>query len=466
MGNLYFNEKIECIYKYIANSNINELTKLFYVRGAKASFENRKSYIRKKWLKKSSKALTPKTFKRDYFKYDFAHLEQDGKRLFYDGEEFLSLALDEFCKRVKDYQAQYVNLDEQFVFRYLYFYNEGEISSFVLKYIKNLAHNKSAIEASFKDVIYKGVIEFFSDKIVLSLQNSIYYMHAIFSRELIEASYSIGVATCMNKSTKTPTAKKVVLSKNSLLEAEFLPLIINKKETLQAKENRYLLNNSLEKKLYKNSIIAIKDISQFLDTVLEEKSFYRLLAIKELEAISFLLEKTLHNNTYYVYYKKRIIEQVLKSYNYKSFERLCMVYPLLEKEYIFSQLSKGNIELQQQLFELAKRVEIEIVFVIESCKQQFTNQFMNFLKRASKLMRIYFVLCKDIENQVESIDILFTSNKDFVVAKFLRNHFEEYDILIDAHHIKKFESSFLNIKYKSIVYNESMDICKEFEQAL
>ena len=467
MNNLYFNEKIECIYKYITNSNINKLTKLFYVRGAKASFENRKSYIRKKWLKKEKKALIPKTFKRDYFKYEFSRLEQEGRRLFYDAEEFLSLPLKEFCKRIQDYQAQYIQLDESLIFRYLYFYNEREINYFSLKYLRNIGYNKSIIEASYQNRRYHGTIEFFSDKIVLILQNSSYYIHTIFNRELVEESYCVGIASCINNFNKMAMAKKVILSKKSLLKSKLIPLILNKNEILQAKENRYLLNDNLEKKVYKNSINAIKSISQFLNENFRKKSnFYKLLAMKELEAVSFLLEKTLHSNSYHVYYKKRILKQVIKSYNYNKFQKLWIVYPLLEQEYIFSQLSKGNIELQKELFELSKKVHIEIIFVISDCHQKFNNQFLNFLTKANKLMNIYFVIFKNIETQIESIDIIFTSNKDFVVVKFLRNHFEEYDIFIDSHHIKKFENTFLNIKQRSVAYEGNRDLCKEFEMAL
>ena len=462
MIDLHFNEKIECIYKYIANSNINELTKLFYVRGAKASFENRKSYIRKKWLKKEAKALIPKTFKRDYFKYDFAHLDTYGKRIFYDANEFLYIPLDEFCKRVKDYQAQYIKLDEKFIFKYLYLYEDEEINYFKLNFIKNIGYNKTSIEALYKDKVYNGEIELSSYKIVLTLHSNSYYINAIFSSDLLEENFSIGVANCINRYNKTPIAKKVILSKKNLLKEKILPLILNKNEILKAKENSYLLNNKLDKKIYKNSVYTIKNISQLLNTHFYKKSdFYKLLALKELEATSSLLEKTLYNNSYYVYYKKRILEQAINSYSYKKYKKLYIIYPLTPKDYIFSQISKASIEFQEQLLKLAKKVKIEIIFVMQECKQELTNDFFDFLKRASDFISIFFIDFKNIKTETETIDMVFTSNKDFVSVKFLRNHFDEYDIFIDSHHIKKFESTFLTLKNRSKKYTKNSKLCEE-----
>ena len=124
----YFTQKIECIYKNIAKSNIFALVELFENGTSK---KHRAIHIQNKWLRKSNKDYKPRAFKKEYFSYPFYKtITINGKPLFKSGEEFLEISLEEFCQRVHSYVNIVDNPYNEFRFEYFLYYSQESQNKF------------------------------------------------------------------------------------------------------------------------------------------------------------------------------------------------------------------------------------------------------------------------------------------------------------------------------------------------
>jgi len=101
-----FYEKIKCIYKFIAQEKIDEFVRLFYIKGGKTSFENRKTYLYRNWLNAKGGVIKSKMFKSEYEKYPFRYeIVLDGQMLFESVEDFLEADIETFCNKIKKYAS-------------------------------------------------------------------------------------------------------------------------------------------------------------------------------------------------------------------------------------------------------------------------------------------------------------------------------------------------------------------------
>ncbi len=109
-------KKIECIYKDIADGKSDEFTDLFFIEEKiykkdrkdeyetyeeikRKYWENRRKYLRAKWLNSKEKLIRTRLFKKEYEKYPFSKLEINGKKIFKDVDEFLEVDIEKFLVR-------------------------------------------------------------------------------------------------------------------------------------------------------------------------------------------------------------------------------------------------------------------------------------------------------------------------------------------------------------------------------
>jgi hypothetical protein len=95
-----------------------------------------------------------------------------------------------------------------------------------------------------------------------------------------------------------------------------------------------------------------------------------------------------------------------------------MVMPIYQEDNIFAHLSSKALILQKELQLLSNKVKIEIIFVIENCQEAFSHEFRAFLSKVQELIEIRFAFKGQIENEVNSIDFLFTDKKTLLLASF------------------------------------------------
>ena len=488
-----FFDKVQCIYNNISQNNLNEFTNLFYIRENKASFENRKSYLSKRWLKKDNKALYPRMFKSEYFKYKFSKLTLNGRQLFDDAHEFLEMDIEPFCKRIKSYTQQQVELkiDKDSYYNYMYVFNINgmednyNIDYYEMEYLGSSMPNEIDIRINppkHKSLIeiapYIGKIKYQGNKIILSFENSDDYISAIFNTDLINnhSKYLVGVGIGIaDINQKIPVAKKVVLSKERINNIDELYLTLNESEILTADENLYKLRYDRDSDMshFEKYASKIDRVHRLFSTLSEQKKFndfYYQLGFKEFSAINHIFQKLTQKHPYHINYRKRVLDILLKSYAHEQYKKLYIVIPIYQGDNIFEHQSPQAIELQDELQQLSTKVEIEIIFIIRSCQKSFTYEFMSFLERIKEQTKIYFALKKNIEDRVNSIDFFFTNKDNFVVTKFLRVNSSVFNLFKDISTIDEHKAIYKKILNRSLNYedffNKNETLCQSYNPIL
>ena len=474
-----FYDKIQCIYNIICKEDLDKFTNLFYIKSKKASFENRKSYLSKKWLKEQDRAIKPRMFKSEYIDYPFSKLTINGRRIFDSAEEFLEIDIEPFCKRIKNYIASQIELevDRENNYHYLYVYNingigdNPNIDYYYIDYCDVITPNEITIKvkppkhkSSLLIEPYHGSIKYQQSKIILSFENSSDYISAIFNTDLINdySKYLVGVGVGIaDINQKIPVAKKVILTKEKIEDIYTIYPILNEIEIISAEENSY------ELKKYNNKDYNLSHLEKYIEKIarldkLFKKllqqgyftSFYEQLAFKEFSAIHKLFQRFQRNRSFFTHYRKRILDILIESYKSEPYKKLSMVMPIYNEENIFEQQSNKAIELQNGLKELSSSVDIEIIFIVKDCNQDFKEEFISFLKEVSSQIKIGFALKKKIEYEVDSIDFLFTDRDDFVVSKLLRRDTTLFQLYKHKNSIDNYHSFFRKIEIRSVSYNE------------
>ena len=471
-----FQQKMNSVFEKISNSNLDEFTKLFYIDG-KTTFENRRYNLNKNWLKK---ATISKTFQKEYHRYPFSLKLYHGKKLFKDVDEFLEIDLVDFQEKIQAY-VEYENMviiPKDINYKYLYTFSSNSIEeneNIDAYEIEHLNHKGNQIDilirppknkALLKIASYSGTLKLKNSKIILTFENSQDYISAIFNLEFIDrhTRFLVGVIIGIADSNeKTPISKKVILTKEPVDDMNELYLILNEIEIISAVENAYafththssLINGHLKK--YIKKIEKINRVFKNLSTQEYFKSFYQQVALQEFSAINNLFQKFGKNRSFYIHYRKRVLNILINSYKSTPYRQIFMVMPIYQDDNLFEQQSDNAIKLQQELKELSNSVEINIIFVIKDCKKPFKQEFMTFLKEIQGLIKIGFVSKNKIEYEVNSLDFFYTDNSDFIVSKPLRTNHIAFQLYRHKSSVDEYHTMFRTISNRSINYQEFME---------
>jgi len=478
--NHLFYDKIQCIYKSISKKDLDNFTNLFYIESNKASFENRRTHLRKKWLTKYDKPITPKMFKSEYPKYPFSQLKLNGKPLFGSGEEFLEIDIERFCKRIKNYAHTQIefDIDNTKYYHYLYVYNingveeSQHIGYYEIEYISAINSNEITIEVQppqnklIKIEPYYGRCKYQTNKIILTFENSDDYISAIFNTDLLNSHtrYLVGIGVGIaDINQKIPVAKKVILSKEKIRDIESIYPILNETEIISAPENGYELkynNGDFSSKHLRKYIDKVSRVATLFDRLSKYPkygSFYKQLAFKEFSATTNILKKIDKNQPYYVNHRKRVVDILLKSYPYEKYQKIYIIMPIYYDDNIFAQQSPKALQLQNELLALSDRVEIEITFVMKNCQEPFVYEFKKFLSEAKEQIKFRFAFINQVEKEVNSIDFIFTDNYNFVITKFLRVNNPVFNLYEDKSTIDELQAIYRKIFNRSIDYDTFID---------
>jgi len=472
-----FYDKMQCIYNSICKQDLESFTKLFYIKSNKASFENRKTYLRKNWIKKQDKTLNPRMFKSEYFRYPFSQLAINGRRLFDDGEEFLQTEVEQFSQRIKNYVALQgeVEIDKNNHYHYLYVYNingveeNPNIDYYQIEYGDSTTPNEITIEiqppkhkSSLVIEPYHGKLKYQSSKIILSFENSDDYISAIFNTDLMNnhTKYLVGIGVGIaDINQKIPIAKKVILSKEKIRDIDTIYPILNETEIVSAQENGYELkydNRDFDLNHLGKYIEKINRVDILFDKLSKQQkygSFYKQLAFKEFSATTNILKKIVKNQPYYVNHRKRVVDILLKSYPYEKYQKIYIVMPTYYDDNLFAQQSPKALQLQNELLALSDRVEIEIIFVIKNCQEPLIYEFKKFLSKVKEQIKFRFAFINQIEKEVNSIDFIFTDNYNFVITKFLRVNNPVFNLYEDKSTIDEIQAIYRKIFNRSVDYD-------------
>ena len=473
-----FYEKIQCIYNNMTKKDTDKLTELFYIKNGKTSWKNRKSYLLKNWIRPKNRTINPRMFKGEYEEYPFSRLTINGRGLFDGADEFMEIDIDSFCVRIKNYLHAQVQLDSHSdaEYRYMYVFNingvreNPNIDYYEIEYEKTHLSNEIGInikppkhKSSLEIGSYSGVFKYQQNKIILTFENRDDYISAIFNTDLINnhTKYLVGVGIGIaDINQKIPVAKKVVLTKEKIEDSEELYLILNETEIISAEENSYKFKHNdrdfnpshLDK--YITKIERLNILFEKLLKQQEYNSYYEQLAFKEFSAINSIFQKIKVNHPYYINYRKRVIDILLKSHPHEQYSTISMVMPIYQEDNIFAHLSSKALLLQEGIKELSSRVKIEIIFVIESCQNPLSHEFKILLSKIQESIEIRFVFKNQIINEVNSIDFLFTDKNNFVVTKFLRVDTPVFNLYQDKTIIDEHKTMYRKIHNRSIKYNK------------
>ncbi len=322
-------------------------------------------------------------------------------------------------------------------------------------------NNKKALQIN----PYEGTLKFQQNRMVLSYSNSEDYVCAIFNPHLAnrQTKYLVGVIIGIaDFNEKIPIAKKTILTKEPVEDVEALYLTLNETERILANENSFKFKDDNDNKLpshlesYINKIAMLNSLFDNLLTKGYFPSFYEQLAFKEFRATDKLFDKFQKHHSFFTHYRKRVLDILMDSYKTNPYENLFMVMPIYNEENLFEEQSNKAIELQKGLKELSSHVEIEIIFVIDRCNIELKEEFISFLKEVSSLMKIGFALKENIEDEVDSIDFIFTNLNDFVVAKSLRTNTTLFQLYRHENSIDDYHTFFRKISIRSNSYESFM----------
>ena len=141
--------------------------------------------------------------------------------------------------------------------------------------------------------------------------------------------------------------------------------------------------------------------------------------------------------------------------------------PTYEPNNIFEHFSEKVQNIQDELINLSTQISIHIIFVLKECKESLSKEFMERVERLSKTITINFISKTSIEQEVNSIDFIFTDRENFLVTKYLRQENPPFYVCKDKHIIVQHQNSFQKIRKRAISYKEfrtkSKELCSHVE---
>jgi len=471
--NKNFKQKNNFILNKVCNNFLDAYTNLFYIKSGKTSFENRRTYLKANWLRKE---IVSRNFKKEYGQYPFSEITYNGKKLFKDAEEFLNIDLIIFEEKIKLY-VEYKNMlviPKKMDYTYLYVFNrygeeEKNLDYYKIKHISkkdneieiivNPPKNKKPLKIEF----YEGTLKQENNKIILTFYNNHDYITAIFNTDLSDDSsdYLTGVAigiADINK--KIPISKKVVLSKTTITDMDELYLTLNESEMVSAKENYYPVkhsNTDFKKSHLEKYIKKVNNLNKLFKNLSKTNyfnSFYEQLAFKEFSSVNHIFQKIKDNHSYYTNSRRRVLERLINSYHTTKYNEINMVMPVYQSDNVFEHQSKYALTIQNNFKKLSKKISINIIFVIKDCNKPFSQEFKIFLTQIQSSTNIFFAYRKDIANEVNSMDFLYTDNSDFIISKFLRLDSPVFYLFQDSQTINEHQAIYRKILMRSISYIE------------
>jgi len=474
---LNFQEKIEYILETLSHNDMEMLASWFWIE-ENGSLEHRQIHIKNYWLNTQKEGFAPRFFKKEYARYRFSTLQIDGKALFANANEFLTIDLESFKKRIQDYLESQLKeeIQDKTRYRYFYVYNENasldtlRIDYYTIEYQQLLSPNSFAIKViapkykkdRFNVTPYQGKLIFFEQKIIILFHNKYDYIAAIFNKELTTSytPYTVGVSIGISDfNQKTPVAKKAILSQSILKEFDELYLTLNETEIIMAQEGFFSLNIAKEEqnKAHLSKVSQkINNINLFLQNA-SQKSFRALeykVAFREFRAISRIMQNVASSKTFYVNSRERVLESVLDSFAYKPFRELYIVMPILNKYNVFRYYSPTAKRLIEKFQKLSQCVSIELICVIERCVSSFPVEIEDFLNELKEHISISFVYAKSIDSEVNSYDFIFSDNKDFIFAKLTRSRVPAFRFFSDSTTLDDYESHFYKIKKYAVSFEK------------
>jgi len=473
-----FYKKSSLIFNLICKKDLEYFASLFIAKDSKTSLEHRKLYLKSRWLN-ARNPVYPKLFLKEYSNYPFSELTIHGKEIFKDANEFLEMDIERFSHRIEAYKEQAIKRTSEInpnnLYYYFYVFNQYSIKEnqhidyYTITYEESKLSNHINIhvqpptsKSSININSYYGTVTYKENKIILSFENEDDHISALFNTDLTDhhAKYLVGVAIGIaNRNKKIPIAKKVILSKKRLKNTNELYLSLNETEIIYATENSYKLKNDHEKYhtnfLY-DYIEKINRLNQLFQTLQHQNpsygSFYRQLAFKEFSSTNQIFQKIKRNHAYYVNYRKRIFDILLKSHPYENYQSLYIVMPTYQEDNIFEHESFKSLRLREALKQLSQKVNIEIIFIIQHCHQPFSYEFNNFLASLYPHIHIYFSTKDLVASAVNSIDFILTNNENFVISKLLRSNSPVFTLFQDKTTIQEHEGMYQKILNRSIKY--------------
>jgi len=463
----FFHEKITFIYENICNKDLNHLTELFFDKSKDTKFESRKSHIETKWL---DREIEPRTFASEYDNYLFRKTNINGKRIFKDADEFLNIEMNLFIEKINMYleYEKSKKIGQNTDYKYIYTFNkhikEGKenISYFTIEYLEDREiHVTPPFNREYNLEPYKGIIKEHQEKIIITFDNSHDYITAMFNTNLEtkKTTLLVGIALGISDFNETlPVAKKVILTKEKVKDPSTLYLFLNETEVLSAPENSYKFihnNHNVETSHLKKYIQKVKNIDEFFLTVSSQNNyglFYEQLAFSEFHTTNKIFQKLKKGNSFHVKSRKKLLNIFLKSYSIEEYKHVYIVMPTYKEDNIFEHQSSKAISIKKKLIELSSFIDIEIIFVLKNCKEEFSCEFQTFLLNIHKKVKIYFTLKSEIEQKFNSMDFFFTDKKNFVVTKILRLDNPVFNIYNNPSTIDEHETMYKHIRYNSIDY--------------
>jgi hypothetical protein len=485
--NKLFQTKILFLYDFYCENNIDKLTKLFYIKNKKTTFNNRKLYIQQNWLKKE---LSPSRFSVEYRSYPFYKFTISGQRLFMDANEFLGIKIEEFRDRIRAYRSSLIKIESRVNTKYQYIY-------LFSKHIKEGSHNIDYYEIEYlknKDDLYSIDIKVFAPKnrrfkiepyfgsyreenhkIIIDINNSNNHFHAIFNSDISKqgVDYLVGVVVGIADSNeKNPIAKKVLLSKKKIENLDSLYFMLNETEQILADEYTFGLSYfGNEKYAYlKKYFKGISSFTKLLKRVSNDEfynDFYHQLGFNGLYQTNKVFSKIKNSGSYFAHSREDIIKTLLNSYKTEGYQKLFIVMPTYEEDNLFEHFSEKVKNIQNELIILSSRISINIIFVLHDCKEALSTEFIQIIEKLSRTITINLISKTSIVQEVNSIDFIFTNRQNFLVIKYLRQENPPFYICKDKHIIIQHQNSFYKIKRRAISYQEFKEnqkqLCHNFD---
>ena len=484
-GNKLFQTKILFLYNFYCEKNINELTKLFYIKNKKTTFDNRKLYIQQNWLKRE---ISPSRFKTEYINYPFYKFSIDGQRIFADSNEFLNIEIDEFRQRLRTYRSFNINNKINTQYKYIYLFNKtikdgsNHIDYYEIEYLKTKTDIYSIDikvlapkNRTFPIEAYFGSYQEEKQKIIIDINNQNNHFHAIFNTDTFNQNidYLIGVMVGIADSNeKNPIAKKVILSKEKHIDLDKLYLILNETQQIIADEQNFTLSHfNNEKYAYlKKYFKGISDYSNLFKKLSKNQfydSFYHQLGFNKLYCTNKVFDKIKNSGSFFTHSREDIIKTLIKSQYIEGYQQLSIVMPTYEPNNIFEHFSEKVKEIQNELIILSSQISINIIFILQNCKESLSKEFIQSIEKLSKTITIELISKTSIEQEVNSVDFIFTDKQKFLVTKYLRQENPSFYICKDKHIITQHQNSFYKIRKKAISYQEFKEnpkqLCNNFE---
>jgi hypothetical protein len=436
------------------------------------------------------KTASVQRMKAEFDNLPIAKLQmEDGTPLF-TKKLFFSSTLDEFRKRLERYQQQerVHELGLDLAYRYLYLFDHRDteakvvIERYDIEYLPSAASaQEGGVAVRFYPQVsgesYKGSVQSRASRVIYALQNSRDSMLILFntalesgSREPLFDKALYGVAVGIDDTNlQIVVAKKVALMQRKLSddELEKLYLVLNETQKIEARENRYALDDDIS--LSDSRYLAkynpqIIDMNRFFSTLKYSDTIRTTLGdhmvFAEFYAFSMLYDKYASKQNFFLTDRKRIMLEMLRYIEMYPPSKVTMVLPLYaphENIFLYSAVERESV--YELLLQRAKAgTSFEIVFVIER-PQDYKNVYMEgvFAQLQEAGVWFGFVDRVEIAGEVTYSDFIFSDIRDVAIIKDHPARKEVFTITKEKAYIEGCVRDFLRLKEQAVGYEDVLD---------